>query len=115
MVLKFKDFVNEEAINENPALAAVATQVASDVIAKKMSEGYGVDEMVEMIKEGAKCYEEDEHEDHTAEGYMNEVCDKVHEAVSDAAKKAAATKAALKQAVNTKSAHTQAFAKPPEQ
>ena len=52
MVLKFKDFVNEEAINENPALAAVATQVASDAIAKKMSEGHGVDEMVEMIKAG---------------------------------------------------------------
>ena len=105
MVLKFKDFVNEEAINENPALAAVATQVASDVIAKKMSEGYGVDEMVEMIKEGAKCYEEDEHEDHTAERYMNEVCDKVHEAVSSMAKKAGAM-------VNTKSAHTQAFSTP---
>lgn len=111
MVLKFKDFVNEEAINENPALAAVATQVASDALAKKMSEGYGIDEMVEMVKEGAKCYEEDDYEEHTAEGYMNEVCDKVHEAVSDAAKKAAA----LKQMVNTKSSHTQAFAKPPEQ
>ncbi len=110
MVLKFKDFVNEEAVNENPAVAAVATQVASDMIQKKMSEGYGVDEMVEMIKEGAKCYEEDEHEDHTAEGYMNEVCDKVHEAVSKMAKGAEAAKAM----VNTKSSHTQAFAKPPE-
>ena len=114
MVLKFKDFVNEEAINENPALAAVATQVASDALAKKMSEGYGVDEMVEMIKEGAKCYEDDEHEDHTAEGYMNEVCDKVHEAISSAKKKAGAFKDTVKAMTNTKSSHTQAFAKPPE-
>ncbi len=105
MVLKFKDFVNEEVINENPAIAAVATQVASDMIQKKMSEGYGIDEMVEMVKEGAKCYEEDDYEEHTAEGYMNEVCDKVHEAVSSMAKKADAAKAM----VNTKSAHTQAF------
>ena len=114
MVLKFKDFVNEEAINENPALAAVATQVASDAIAKKMSEGYGVDEMVEMIKEGADCYENDEHEDHTAEGYMNEVCDKVHEAISSMKKGAKDAKATIKAMTNTKSHKTEPFAKPPE-
>ena len=104
MVLKFNEFINEETVNESP-------EVTTDMTEMEMPEGYSVDEMMEMIEEGAKCYEADHDDSHTYEGYLNEVYEKLHEAIT----KADAAKAAAKKMVSTKSAKTQAFAAPPEQ
>ena len=108
MVLKFNEFINEETVNESP-------EVTTDMTEMEMPEGYSVDEMMEMIEEGAKCYEADHDDSHTYEGYLNEVYEKLHEAISSAKKKAGEFKDVAKSMVNTKSAKTQAFAAPPEQ
>ncbi len=100
MVLKFNEFINEETVNESP-------EVTTDMTEMEMPEGYSVGEMMEMIEEGAKCYEADYDDSHTYEGYLNEVYEKLCEAI-----KGASTADAAKKMVSTKSAKTQAFAEP---